>query len=291
MVESTPEGITITGMDPGHVLLSKIHIRNPFITHPREILGQVFDSSQRFHVVVHEPFCYDPGPEALFASRLFQELIFMCKKTSRRRKRQLLVSIDELNDLVQPRRKSLTRSHAGVRELLSFNVRKLRKHRVTLMATTHRFNQIGIDVRSQFSYVFIKQSYGSDVYDFVSKNLVTASNETFWRILRELTTMGPELTYLFDYKNNYDRLWLPDIPRPDIHYRVSGEIRLKDVKPEEPSKMFDWKDIYIAQARVRDPPLSLRDIAGRLDLALSTVHGRLERIRADRSRLLQETLR
>jgi len=100
-------------------------------------------------------------------------------QTERARKDPLVFSFDEMNDLVQPRGMELTKGHAGLRSLIEYNVRKLRKHRVTLIASTHRFNQIGINVRSQFSYVLIKQSYGKDVYDFISHNLVTAANEAY----------------------------------------------------------------------------------------------------------------
>ena len=238
-----------------------------------EILDNVY-TGYRFQVIVYDAYCIDPGPAARFYSDLFKELIYRCMQTSRDEKEPLVFSFDELNDLIQPQGRGLTKEHTKVKHILEYNVRKLRKHRVTLLASTHRFNQIGINVRSQFSYIILKQSYGSDVYDFINKNLVTAADTQFWSIIRDLTTMDPWYVYVFDYKNNFDKLRFPDIPRFNIPYKLSGEI-----KPINQTETFDEKDIYIAIARARDPPDSYRQIAQHLGMAHSTIAARAKKIK------------
>ena len=265
----TPEGCSFTLTHPQ---LYDIEVRG--FTEPRDILGEVYTSPYRFHAILYDCYCSDPAPAAAFYSDMFKELIFKCMQTERARKDPLVFSFDEMNDLVQPKGMELTKGHASLRSLIEYNVRKLRKHRVTLLASTHRFNQIGINVRSQFSYVLIKQSYGKDVYDFISHNLITAANEGFWATLRNLTTMGPEYVYVFDYKNSYDRLRVPDIPRPVVRYDLEGEVTVG----EDP-RQYDLIDLIVAVARGREPPESYQSIADRVGRAKATVIQRAQKLR------------
>ncbi len=239
---------------------------------PTEILDVAYTESKRFHAVLYDCFCSDPGPAAEFYSEMFRQLIYKAMQTERAKKDPLVFSFDELNDLVQPRGMELTKGHTNIRSMVEYNIRKLRKHRVTLIASTHRFNQIGINVRSQFSYIMIKQSYGKDVYDFISHNLITAANEGFWSTLRALTTMGPEYVYVFDYKNSYDKLRVPDIPRPDVRYSLSGEIKSQGL-----GKSWDDMDVCIAILRARG--LSYREIAEQVSINYSSVYQRAKRLR------------
>jgi len=245
---------------------------------PGDILDEIYDSPYRFHSILYDCYCSDPAPAAGFYSEVFRELIFRCMQTERAVKEPLVFSFDELNDLVQPKGMELTKGHTSIRSMVEYNVRKLRKHRVTLIASTHRFNQIGINVRSQFSYIMIKQSYGKDVYDFISHNLITAANEGFWATLRTLTTMGPEYVYVFDYKNSYDRLRVPDIPRPVVRYRLEGEIAVDD----DP-RQYDIIDLVVAVARARcrcgREPESFQSIAARVGRSKSTIGQRANKLR------------
>ncbi len=259
------------------------------ITHfkePDEILDEAYHSPYRFHTIVYDAYCLDPGPSAVFFNKLFKELIYRCMQTPRDSKEPLVTSFDELNDLVQPQGRGLTKEHANVKNILEYNIRKLRKHRVTLIASTHRFNQIGINVRSQFSYIFIKQSYGSDIYSFLNDNMVTVENQAFWRVLRDLTTMDPQYVYVFDYKNNFDKITYPDIKRPAIKYQVSGE-----VKPpkQDHDKKFTKEDIYIALARAQDPPESYRSIGRRVGFNHTTVMKHANKLR-DSLKLIEEMM-
>lgn len=243
-------------------------------TDPNEILEQAYTSPTRFHSILYDCYCSDPAPAAKFYSNLFQELIYRCMQTQRTHKTPLVFSFDELNDLVQPRGMELTKGHSNIRGMVEYNVRKLRKHRVTLIASTHRFNQIGVNVRSQFSYIMIKQSYGKDVYDFISHNLITAANDSFWSTLKTLTTMGPEYVYVFDYKNSYDKLRVPDIPRPTVEYRLDGHI-----KGEENSQRYDLIDLIIVAARTKDSPETFREIAEMVNRGKSTIGQRVQKLR------------
>jgi len=240
---------------------------------PMEILNSAFNDPVRFHAVIYDAYCFDPGSAAAFYAALFQSLIFKCMQTPPSEKERLVFSIDELNDIVQPQGQELTREHSKVRSLIEYNIRKLRKHKVTLLATTHRFKQLGLNVRSQFSYIFIKQSFGWDVYEFVNKNLITAANEVFWRVLKDLTTMGPEYVYAFDYKGNFDRFTFPDIPRTPLKYRLEGQVDSAEI-----GGLYDSLDIQVAY--LRGMGLSFTDIEEKTGIPKSTAHLRWKRIKS-----------
>jgi len=121
----------------------------------------------------------------------------------------------------------------------------------------------------------ITQSYGKDVYDFISHNLITAANDSFWATLQTLTTMGPEYVYVFDYKNSYDKLQVPDIPRPEIEYTLEGHIRSETESPRE----YDLIDLIIVAARTQPDPIPYRDIATIVDRGKSTIGERAQKIR------------
>ena len=193
---------------------------------PEEVLDSMWDSP--FNLVVFDAYCIDPGVSAVFWAGMLRTLIFKCMQTPVSRKEKLVFSVDELNDLIQPKGYELSKKHGSVRALIEYNIRKLRKHNVTLIATTHRFTQLGISVRSQFSYVIVKKSFGWDVWDFVSKSLATQSNKVFWSILKDITVMGPEYAYLFDYKNNFDKFYIEDIERPRLDVELQGVIEPED---------------------------------------------------------------
>ena len=250
---------------------------------PAEILDAAYTSPYRFHAVLYDCYCSDPGPAAEFYSEMFRALIYKAMQTERAKKDPLVFSFDELNDLVQPRGMELTKGHSDIRGMVEYNIRKLRKHRVTLIASTHRFNQIGINVRSQFSYIMIKQSYGKDVYDFISHNLITAANEGFWSTLRALTTMGPEYAYIFDYKNSYDKMRIRDIPRPDVRYNLDGLIKNEDQDTRE----YDIIDLLIVEGRTRDPPESYQSIGDRVGRAKQTVMQRAKKLRNAHTYLME----
>jgi len=237
----------------GNYKLDVIHFEKPY-----EVVDQVYDTKYPFNVVVYDVYCLHPEWSAQFYCDLFKALIHKCMNTPRDLKERLVFSIDELNDLIQPRGMSLTPQHAKVRALIEYNIRKLRKHLVTLIATAHRLNMLGINVRSQFSYVFLKQSFGWDVYDFINKSLITADNRIFWSILKDITTLPVNYFYLFDYKNNYDKIRYRDIRRPKIAYETQGSVQ--EVEEEEESREVTQLKRIIAIEHLRRLGFSLNRI-------------------------------
>lgn len=274
-----PEGCTLnvtykqTLTNPRNIFQPKI---STMPKDPAEILDNAYNLDPRFHVLVYDAFCIDPALPAQFYSDLFKELIFRSMQTSRSEKKDLVFSFDELNDLIQPKGHSLTKTHSSLSEILNYNIRKLRKHRVTLIGSTHRFNQLNINVRSQFSYIMIKRSYGKDVLDFMANNLVSVGNDVFWHVVKDTQKMRVQYVYVFDPLNNYDKLSFPDIDRLDYDDQKSGLLEPKDVS----SKKWDSQDLFIALKRAEKPPVSYQELADTLGLAKSSVYMRAKKLKA-----------
>ncbi|MBO3809633.1 MAG: DUF87 domain-containing protein [Candidatus Brockarchaeota archaeon] len=181
---------------------------------PGEALDVLGDGDRLLNVMVYDAFCLEPGVAARWYSEMFKQLIYKCMQRALRFRSKLVLAIMELNDIVQPKVSTLTKEHEAVRTLIEYNIRKLRKFNVQLIAETHRFNMISVNVRSQFDYHFIKKSYGYDIWEFMTKNLLKASKYTFWALMGKATTMPPWQFLLFDYNGNYDLFQFGDIPRP-----------------------------------------------------------------------------
>ena len=106
--------------------------------------------------------------------------------------------------------------------------------------------QLGISVRSQFSYVFMKQSYGWDAWDFISKSLATQNNKVFWATLKDVSSFDKPYFYLFDYKNNFDKYQFEDIHREEIEYEMTGAVSDEKVDRNSASRLIEDRVMYYA---------------------------------------------
>ena len=95
--------------------------------------------------------------------------------------------------------------------------------------------------------------------------------------------MGPEYVYVFDYKNSYDKLRIPDIPRPTVRYRLDGHIR----EENNTGPRYDEIDLIIVAARTRPTPESYREIALRTNRAKSTIVERAQKLKKNNLYLME----
>ena len=183
----------------------------------------------KFFPVLFDVFCYDVDYMAHFYAEFLRSLIYWVARKPYRTKAKFVYACDELNDLIQPHGRELTATHRKVRGQFIINLRKIRKHGFKLVATTHRFSQVSLDIRSQFSYTLIHKSLGYDVYDFANKALIKAPNPVFWTVLHIITTQPPGCWIGFDYKNNYSwertKMLIPkDKILEDLYWELEGEV-------------------------------------------------------------------
>jgi len=214
-----PEGegisLTIRGFDADIVRTNS----------PKKIIDMTYKGNYPLNIIVFDAYVVNPAVSAKFFAKLFMQLIHKCQQTPRRKKQPLIFSIDELNDLIAPHGRGITGAHESLLGLFEVNTRKFRKHKVKLISTTHRFTQISINVRSQCDHIIVKKSYGADIWDFMSRALVTANNKTFWKVLRKVIAMPPNMFLYFDPNGHFDFLTFLDIPRdPNIDVEPLGVV-------------------------------------------------------------------
>ena len=285
MVVWHPEG-TLFELKAPH-RYPKVEIRT--FTGPDEIIEAAYTTPQRFHAILYDCYCMQPGPQARFYSEFFKTLIFRCMQAEYEDwdeeddeeegdevRESLVASFDEINDLIPPRGKSISQDHADVLRQIVQNIRKLRKYRVTLIATVHRFNQLDLDVRSQFSYYFIKKSHGKDIYDFMNQNLWTVTARSYQAAMRFVTSMPRDQVLLFDGDGNYDKMRWPDIPRVKPRHRVKGEIKGEE---EAEGKRYDEVDLLIAAHRSQGRRWTQEEIAKLVGVTPQAIAKREKKLR------------
>lgn len=194
-------------------------------------------------VVVFDVYVLDPELSARFWADFFILMLHFVMQKPYDKKQPWVLAIDQINEIVQSQGHETTEQHRKVRSLLEHNIRNVRKHRITILATTHRFPELPPSLRSQFSYHFIKRSEGADIYDFANRKLLKASAKLFWWILREITTMGPDQVFILDEDGNYDRARFDPFPwDPSIRVQAQGVVSSSLIR----GRRFDVADILIA---------------------------------------------
>jgi len=213
---------------------------------PYDLACELVDTKEKFNVILFDAFARGKELTAIFWSGFFDSIIDVLIDTPPNRKTKMLLSVDELNDLVHPQKMALTPVHDQFRAVFEYDIRKIRKHGVKLFCSTHRPNQLTLNVRSQFSFIWVKESFGYDLYDFLSKQLVHL-RELFWRVLRDIIELEPQYAYLFDKKNKFNKVPIPKLPEfKDLpEYVKSGRVTWeKLVEEKEPDIKRLWVKIY-----------------------------------------------
>ena len=208
---------------------------------PMNIFRKAERSGRSLFPILFDVFCWDLEYTCRFYSRLFTMMIYHLARMPYSKKSLWAFFVDELNDLVQPHGREITKAHAEVRGTIVFNLRKVRKHGFKLVASTHRLTQIPLDVRTNFSYHLIHKSLGYDVYEFFSKALITAPAKVFWTVLKCVITQEPGECFFFDYKWSYD--WIKprmiidkDTILKRLEWRIEGT-----VGPEPEADRWTWE--------------------------------------------------
>jgi len=264
---------------------------------PQEILDAAYRTPQRFHAILYDCYCREQGPQARFYSEFFKHLIYRCMQgewewsggdedeEGDEIRQPLVASFDEINDLIPPRSKTFSKEHADMLRQLVQNIRKLRKYRVTLVASVHRFNQLDLDVRSQFTYYWIKKSFGQDIYQFMNRNLWTVNAQGYNAAMKFCQTMPRNQVLIFDRDGNYDKMVWPDVPRVKPRHRIKGEIKVD----EEEGKEYDEIDLLIAARRSQGKRWTQQAIADAVGLSQQTVAAREMKLK-ERNEILRQAL-
>lgn len=190
---------------------------------PRTIVEKMYENNYMFNVMLYDAYTLESKFTAEFFSEVFKQLMHYCQQKRKSQRQEIIFSIDELNDFVTPRGKGLTPMHTELAKHFDSCIRKFRKYKVRLFASTQRFNQISIDVRSQFDTTFIKRCFGYDIWTFIAHQLITSNNKTFWKTIRHVIGMPVNEFLYFDRHGKFDYYKISDIKRPNVEIEPLGE--------------------------------------------------------------------
>jgi len=230
----------------------------------------------RYFVVMFDNFCINPDLSAEFWAKWWTALIYHAMSTPLARKKPILLSFEEINDILRPRGWGITKVHDEVEGLLSYNFNKLRGHGIRLLCSTHRPQQLSRDIRSQIDWIFIKRSSGDDIYDWLNRILIRLSNPVFYYLIGFINEMPQEQFVAIDPYRKLDICVNEDIERWPVQYEIGGCIK----RPER-TKRFDEIDMFIAVARAKPNPMPFKEIAKHVKLNIRTVYKRWEKLRQE----------
>jgi len=192
---------------------------------PSEIINAVYRQDFPFNVIVFDPFVdpFKPQMMGVFYRDLFAHLLFTLQKKKSSEKIPLIFCIDEINDIAAPKFKGYEMS-LDSKSLISIVLRKCAKHNVKVIATTHRMNQISLDVRTQMEAKIMKRSSGYDTWLFINDESVTFNKWAFIKLWKHIVTMPPQNFVYFDRTGFFDYCVFDDIPRVNGEYECIGVI-------------------------------------------------------------------
>jgi len=233
-----------------------------------------------FNVILFDAFTIFGKPTAMFWSGWFEQLIFQLQHIEFDKKERIVLDFDEANDIVQPKEHSLSRYHQKTRGAIEVSVRKLAKHKLKCNWTSHRPNQLPLNVRSQFHIYLFKKSFPQDAYSMLNQMMAHVGGKTFWWIMKQISHyIKINQFFLFDDEGGFDRFTIEDIPRPPIKFRIAGSVQELYMKEERGEKPFDEWDMEIYRLRLLDAKKwTFRKIAKKLGSKRSTVYDRYRKI-------------
>ncbi|MFZ7138673.1 MAG: type IV secretion system DNA-binding domain-containing protein [archaeon] len=265
-----PQGCTIEFKDKDK--LKPYDIVEFDYRNPRKIIREVLKgNTDNLTVIVFDAYCKSAELQAKFYRAIFDIIMTEVMGKSDAVKGKLIFSLDELNDIVQPRASARTKAHKEATAQLSYDIRKLRKFNVTILATTHRPNDIAASVRSHFGYYLFKKIEGRDVHDFL-KYIKPNYSDMLYRRIQTLTEAE---VLIIDYNNNFTvRSKIPLILDEKMPCHTVGMIKISEQTGEE----FDLLDLKVFHYRTLEPPLSFNRIANLTGKSVSTIFNRYNRL-------------
>jgi len=240
-----------------------------------QMIEEIYTSSEPYHVILFHFFDREPKQESLFMSKFLMGLIWFVKRLPTWEKNKMFLSCDQLNDILNP---SYARGEPIVREAihnLEYSLQNLRKHKVSLLISTHRFMDITKSSRFNFSYYFIKKMKVYEIWDWLNKELIDIPTPLFTFIVHHIKEIKPNQIIFFDEDGNYDIRTNPCMEIFDFaRDAIEGKI-------EHPSKEkeYDKIDLQVLLGRLAGIPL--RKLAQEIGVPHTTLFYRHQRLLED----------
>lgn len=241
---------------------------------PSSIFQVMEKSRKRFNVVVFDIFVKDITQAIWLEPEFYFRLLGDFSKYASRRMdtRRIILSIDELDDIIPPKGWGSSETHEKLIPIFEKMLRKLRKKNVTIIASTHRPNQLSKSARKTFQYKIVKFSDPEDARNFLDPLLIMAKTSLWKKIINDVQKMKENECYIFDRRGFYNKHTLPDLPsRPRIIEAIEGEVKV-------PTRERGYDEIDLIIAIMRAKKASFPQIAKKVHMAQSSVYERYKKL-------------
>ena len=237
-----------------------------------QMIEEIYKSDYPYHVILYHFFDREPKFESLFMSKFLMGFIWYVKRLPTWEKSKLFLSCDQLNDILNPH---YARGETSIRDAihnLEYGLQNLRKHKVSLLISTHRFMDITKSSRFNFSYYFIKKMKVYEIWDWLSKELIDIPTPLFTFIVHHIKEMKPNQLIFFDEDGNYDIRTNPCVEIFEFHRdQIEGKI-------EYLSKDKDYDDIDLQVLLGRLAGIPLRKLAEEINVPHTTLFYREKKL-------------
>jgi len=262
---------------------------------PKKLVQSLL-TTKGFHTILFDAYSLFGEATVKFWGPFYREFIFQLQQIPPHKRTLRVLSADELHDIVQPARHSLTREHSQARGLIELNIRKLRKFGIKVIGSAHRPNQLPINIRSQFAYYIFKQCYPADAYSMLNQQLAHIPSKLFWIVLSDVVhRLRVNQFYLFDDRGHFDKYTNVDLPRYlellspkekkkkiNIGLKTSIKGSVDDLfspVDQQDGKFYDLADLVIFRRRCAIKKgkywATYDRLAEELNLSKSTIHQRV----------------
>lgn len=217
----------------------RIYYQHPNIEYveydPTKLTPTVFDKLEKgyVHVIEFDLFTMDMTFFIDFWSRFFYEF-YKWKNT--RPHWPMAFFTDELNDLAPSVRRGYIPRQLQLSSQIFFSLKKFRKERIRLVASTHGYGDIHKPVREAFNFYLLKKMSEGEVPDIL------------WRFTKMVQKLQLDEMVIIDEEHSFNRMHIKEFVKPrKFTVRFSGDLKPTSQKKLEESAAYNQKITLLAQ--------------------------------------------
>jgi len=216
----------------------KIYFEHPNVTYIEydiNNLNTIWNKIEKgcIHVIEFDLFTMDMTYFIEFWSRFFFEL-YKWKNT--RPSLPLAFFTDELNDLCPSVRRGYIPRQLTLSSNIFFSMKKFRKSKLRLVASTHGFGDIHKPVREAFNFYILKKMSEGEVPDIL------------WRFTKLVQKLQQNQMLIIDEEHSFNRMTVREFVKPrKFTVKFTGNLKPTSVKKQEEAVAFNQKIALLAQ--------------------------------------------
>jgi len=187
----------------------------------------------KIHVVEFDLFTMDMTFFIEFWSRFFYEL-YKWKNT--RPSLPIAFFTDELNDLAPSVRRGYIPRQLTLSSNIFFSLKKFRKEKVRMVASTHGYTDIHKPVREAFNFYILKKMSEGEVPDIL------------WRFTKLVQKLHLDQMLIIDEEHSFNRMTVREFVKPrKFTVKFTGSLKRISEKKQEEAAAATQKLVLLAQ--------------------------------------------